>query len=170
MTTVQGLCATARDSLRICSSARSRSVTSRELTTKTSFGSSQAWTWPTDSRHDVGSIAAAEPVAYHDGLNRILQADPHGLDDPSRILGVDELEGGSADHLRRRESDVPLDRRTLVVDDPLGIDDGDQVRGVLDERSEVGFAPAEGLLGCKQGRLCMHEAVVMYGSLRRGCT
>ena len=65
---------------------------------------------------------------------------------PPPVLGVDVIEGLLPGPLFGMVAQNPLDRRTLVVNDTVGLEDGDDVRGVLDEGAKAPLVLFERLL------------------------
>ena len=63
-----------------------------------------------------------------------------GCDYPGSILRMHVLKDALAKELFGSVAEDTLHGRTLVADDALGVDNGDDVQGVLDERTELALA------------------------------
>ena len=67
--------------------------------------------------------------------------------DPRRVTGVKEGSKRRADQVLGPEAEHPLDGRAHVADHASGVEDGDDVSGVLHQRAEALFAGAQRRLG-----------------------
>ena len=71
---------------------------------------------------------------------------PERLPQPPLIVGMKKLKNASPFTFLRRVPEVALDRRARVTNRAVGVEDGDRIRGVLDEAAEVPLALTDLLL------------------------
>jgi hypothetical protein len=94
-----------------------------------------------------GAVAVADPPGLGGRHPRPQGRLGHEPGDPLAVVGVDQGEGVAVDQLARVVAEHPADRLAVVADGPVGVDDADHVRGVLDQRAEPLLAGPQGLLG-----------------------
>jgi hypothetical protein len=94
-----------------------------------------------------GPVAVADPPGLGRCHPRPQGRVGHEAGRPLAVVGVDQGEGVAVDQLARVVAKHPADRLAVVADGPVGVDDADHVRGVLDQGAEPLLAGPQGPLG-----------------------
>ena len=98
-------------------------------------------------RVQPGAVAVAHPPGLgrgHPGPQGRLGHEPGH---PLAVVGVHQSQRVAVDQLGRVVAEHPPDRLAVVADAPVGVDDADHVRGVLDQRPEPLLAGPQRPLG-----------------------
>ena len=126
-----------------CSSKALRSLTSRLLRTiPRTASSSSRFVCRTSNWRSVPSLWRSEHSRTSVSLPAYARAVGQQAQQAAVLVGGQQAVEAGADHVLRGVAEDALDRRALVDDGGVGVEHGDEVAGVLDERAEARLALA----------------------------